>query len=75
MRSIVVELSAEVKLTLSYAANALLIAIPAYAAWKNWDQPRWDRRVVSMVTVGLGSIFAAEGALGWFEYEKEHGRR
>ncbi|BGP33447.1 hypothetical protein JCM10296v2_005249 [Rhodotorula toruloides] len=56
-------------------ANALLIAIPGYLAWKNWDQPRWDRRIVSMVTVGLGSIFAAEGALGWFEYEKEHGRR
>ncbi|BGP59223.1 hypothetical protein NBRC10512v2_000515 [Rhodotorula toruloides] len=55
--------------------NALLIAIPGYLAWKNWDQPRWDRRIVSMVTVGLGSIFAAEGALGWFEYEKEHGRR
>ncbi|BGP25885.1 proteophosphoglycan ppg1 [Rhodotorula toruloides] len=55
--------------------NALLIAIPTYFAVKHWHQPRWDRRVVSLVTVGLGSIFAAEGALGWFEYDKEPGRR
>ncbi|GAA5861008.1 hypothetical protein JCM3774_003225 [Rhodotorula dairenensis] len=53
-------------------ANALLVAVPAYYAYANWHQPRWDRRVVSAVAVGLGAIFSAETALGWFEYKQEH---
>ncbi|GJN90290.1 hypothetical protein Rhopal_003298-T1 [Rhodotorula paludigena] len=55
--------------------NLLLVAVPAYFAYKHWNEPRWDRRVVSAVGVGLAAIFGAEGALGWFEYEKEHGRK
>lgn len=54
------------------AANALLIAVPAYYAYANWHHPRWDRRIVSAVAVGLGAVFSAEGALGWFEYKQEH---
>ncbi|POY73290.1 hypothetical protein BMF94_3624 [Rhodotorula taiwanensis] len=52
--------------------NAILIAVPAYYAYTNWHYPRWDKRIVSAVAVGLGAIFSAEGALGWFEYKQEH---
>ncbi|KWU44834.1 Proteophosphoglycan ppg1 [Rhodotorula sp. JG-1b] len=55
-------------------ANALLVAVPAYYAYANWHHPRWDKRIVSAVAVGLGAIFSAEGALGWFEYKQEHPR-
>ncbi|PAV24108.1 40S ribosomal S18-coprinopsis cinerea [Pyrrhoderma noxium] len=34
-----------------------------YAAYVNWDSPRWDRRVVSAVSVGLLGITGAEGFL------------
>lgn len=52
--------------------NAALIALPAYYAYQNWHHPRWDRRVVSAVAVGLTAAFGAEGALGWFEYKEGH---
>lgn len=32
-----------------------------YAAYLNWDQPRWDRRTVSAVSVGLLTLAAGEG--------------
>ncbi|GAA5832353.1 hypothetical protein JCM11251_006421 [Rhodosporidiobolus azoricus] len=51
--------------------NLTLIAVPAYFAYKNWHQPRWDRRIVSAVAVGLTAAFGAESALGWFEYQQE----
>lgn len=57
-----------------HPANALLVAVPAYYAYANWHHPRWDKRIVSAVAVGLGAIFSAEGALGWFEYKQEHPR-
>lgn len=34
-----------------------------YSAYTNWDAPRWDRRVVSAVTVGLLGLWAGEGIL------------
>ncbi|GAA5888627.1 hypothetical protein JCM6882_009025 [Rhodosporidiobolus microsporus] len=51
--------------------NVALIAVPAYFAYKHWNQPRWDRRVVSAVAVGLATVFGGESALGWFEYKQE----
>ncbi|GAA6016189.1 hypothetical protein JCM10207_000426 [Rhodosporidiobolus poonsookiae] len=55
--------------------NLALIGVPAYYAYKNWHLPRWDRRLVSAVAVGLTAVFGAESALGWFEYQQEHPRR
>ncbi|GAA6009709.1 hypothetical protein JCM11491_001069 [Sporobolomyces phaffii] len=52
--------------------NAALIAVPAYYAYQNWHHPRWDRRIVSAVAVGLTAAFGAESALGWFEYKEGH---
>ena len=34
-----------------------------FAAWKNWERPTWDRRVVSAITVGLLGLWSVEGAL------------
>ena len=34
-----------------------------YAAYTNWDAPRWDRRVVSAVTIGLLGLWGGEGFL------------
>ncbi|GAA6032089.1 hypothetical protein JCM8097_007065 [Rhodosporidiobolus ruineniae] len=51
--------------------NLALIAIPTYFAVKHWHEPRWDRRVVSAVVVGLSAVFGAESALGFFEYKQE----
>ncbi|GAA5981385.1 hypothetical protein JCM5350_004388 [Sporobolomyces pararoseus] len=53
-------------------ANALLIAVPAFYAYKTWHYPRWDRRIVSAVAVGLTAVFGAESALGYFEYKEGH---
>ncbi|BGP41475.1 hypothetical protein JCM10450v2_005524 [Rhodotorula kratochvilovae] len=52
--------------------NLLLIAVPSYFAWKHWDLPRWDRRIVSAVGVGLAAAFGLESSLGYFEYQQEH---
>ncbi|BGP17755.1 hypothetical protein JCM10213_005337 [Rhodosporidiobolus nylandii] len=56
---------------LAGVVNLALIAIPAFYAYQNWDKPRWDRRIVSAVAVGLTAVFGAESALGWFEYKQE----
>ncbi|GAA5983872.1 hypothetical protein JCM11641_006403 [Rhodosporidiobolus odoratus] len=56
---------------LAGAVNLALIAVPAFYAYQNWDKPRWDRRIVSAVAVGLTAVFGAESALGWFEYQQE----
>lgn len=56
----------------SSIVNVALIAVPAYYAYANWHYPRWDRRIVSAVAVGLTAAFGAESALGWFEYKEGH---
>ncbi|GAA5966267.1 hypothetical protein JCM21900_002135 [Sporobolomyces salmonicolor] len=55
--------------------NLALVAVPAYFAYAHWNEPRWDRRIVSAVGVGLASIFGAESALGWWEYKQEKARK
>ncbi|GAA5889195.1 hypothetical protein JCM5296_005831 [Sporobolomyces johnsonii] len=55
--------------------NLALIAVPAYFAYAHWHEPRWDRRIVSAVGVGLASIFGAESALGWWEYKQKKARK
>jgi hypothetical protein len=32
-----------------------------YAAYLNWDQPRWDRRTISVISAGLLTLAAGEG--------------
>ncbi|KAK4703697.1 hypothetical protein P7C70_g2522, partial [Phenoliferia sp. Uapishka_3] len=52
-------------------ANFAVLAAVGAIAYSNWDKPRWDRRTVSAITVGLLGLFGAEGYLGYYEYEKE----
>ncbi|KAG8691188.1 hypothetical protein FRC11_006058 [Ceratobasidium sp. 423] len=46
-----------------------------YAAYLNWDQPRWDRRTVSAISAGLLTLAATEGYLGEQYAEKEYPKR
>ena len=34
-----------------------------FVAYNNWGAPRWDRRVVSAVAVGLMTLFSGEGSV------------
>ena len=40
--------------------NVGVLGTAGYFAWQNWDY-RWDRKVVSAMTVGLLGLFSAEG--------------
>ncbi|KIO01984.1 hypothetical protein M404DRAFT_1002743 [Pisolithus tinctorius Marx 270] len=41
--------------------NTAVIGTVAYYGYHNWDRPRWDRRVVTSVSVGLIALWGAEG--------------
>ncbi|KAH8115216.1 hypothetical protein DFH11DRAFT_1877008 [Phellopilus nigrolimitatus] len=43
--------------------NAGVLGGAGYAAYAHWDRPRWDRRVVSAVAVGLLGLWSGEGLL------------
>lgn len=44
-----------------FPVNTAILGTVGYFAYKNWDAPRWDRRVVSAVSVGLLSLWSGEG--------------
>ncbi|CAE6428136.1 hypothetical protein ACGC1H_000715 [Rhizoctonia solani] len=46
-----------------------------YTAYSSWDQPRWDRRVVSTISAGLLTLAAGEGYLAEKYAEKEYPKR
>ncbi|QRV72440.1 hypothetical protein RhiJN_15357 [Ceratobasidium sp. AG-Ba] len=46
-----------------------------YAAYLNWDQPRWDRRTVSAISAGLLTLALGEGYIGEQYVEKELPKR
>jgi hypothetical protein len=41
--------------------NLAVLGTVGYFAYENWDLPRWDRRTVSAVTVGLLGLSLGEG--------------
>ncbi|MBW0475856.1 hypothetical protein O181_015571 [Austropuccinia psidii MF-1] len=41
--------------------TAAALGATALAAFKNWDQPRWDKRVVSSVTIGIAALLGSQG--------------
>lgn len=44
-------------------ANTAVLGSLGYVAYSRWDQPRWDRRIVSGVAAGLFALFSGEGWL------------
>jgi len=44
-----------------FSANAAVLSAVGYYSYLNWDKPKWDRRVVSAVSVGLLTLFGGEG--------------
>ncbi|KAL5523417.1 hypothetical protein ACEPAG_7590 [Sanghuangporus baumii] len=44
-------------------ANVGILGGVGFAAWRNWERPVWDRRLVSAVSVGLLGLWSVEGAL------------
>ncbi|EJD02596.1 uncharacterized protein FOMMEDRAFT_28328 [Fomitiporia mediterranea MF3/22] len=51
--------------------NVGILGGVGYAAYVNWDAPRWDRRVVSAVSVGLLGLWSAEGTVAE-KYRESH---
>lgn len=43
------------------AANLAVAGTTVYFAYKNRNQPRWDRRVVSATVIGLAAWFGVQG--------------
>ncbi|EIW82944.1 hypothetical protein CONPUDRAFT_121241 [Coniophora puteana RWD-64-598 SS2] len=41
--------------------NTAILGAVGYYGYTNWDRPRWDRNVVSAISVGLFSLTAVEG--------------
>jgi len=57
------------------AFNVAVLGTVGYFAYQSWDLPRWDRRMVSAVTVGLLGLSVGEGYLGEQYREKEYPKR
>jgi len=57
------------------ALNLGILGGVGYAAYLNWDLPRWDRRTVSTISAGLLTLTAGEGYLAEKYAEKEYPKR
>ncbi|KZO95496.1 hypothetical protein CALVIDRAFT_564554 [Calocera viscosa TUFC12733] len=53
------------------AINIGVLGGVGYAAYAYWHEPKWDRRIVSAVSVGLLGVFAGEGYVAEQYREKE----
>lgn len=51
--------------------NSAVLGTIGYFAYKNWDAPRWDRRVVSAISVGLFTLCSGEGYIAE-QYRQTH---
>lgn len=40
--------------------NFVVLSAIAYSSWRNWQKPRWDRKVVSSVGIGLMTLLGGE---------------
>jgi len=52
--------------------NVGVLGTVGYFAYTTWDQPRWDRRIVSAVSVGLLTLWGGEGYLAEQSRERYH---
>jgi len=51
--------------------NTAIIGTVGYLAYDNWNRPAWDRRVVSAVSIGLATLWGAEGYVAE-RYRRNH---
>lgn len=59
------------KLTCMNVINVTAMIAVAIASFKAWDKPRWDRRVVGGVIIGLGALLGSQGYLGALMYKQK----
>ncbi|KAH9839564.1 uncharacterized protein C8Q71DRAFT_750069 [Rhodofomes roseus] len=52
--------------------NAGILGAIGYYAYTEWDRPRWDKRLVSAVSVGLLTLWSGEGYLAEKYRETHH---
>ncbi|KAH9911462.1 uncharacterized protein B0H18DRAFT_975722 [Fomitopsis serialis] len=52
--------------------NAGVLGAIGYYAYTEWDRPRWDKRLVSAVSVGLLTLWSGEGYLAERYRETKH---
>lgn len=45
----------------SFTVNTAVIGTVGYYGYINWNLPRWDRRIVSAISVGLLALWSGEG--------------
>ncbi|KAF8760107.1 hypothetical protein RHS01_01810 [Rhizoctonia solani] len=57
------------------ALNLTILGGVGYAAYLNWDKPRWDRRTVSAISASLLTLALGEGYLAEKYAEKEYPKR
>ncbi|KAK7035243.1 hypothetical protein VNI00_012010 [Paramarasmius palmivorus] len=43
--------------------NVGVLGAVGYLSYSNWDRPRWDKRIVSAISVGLLTLWGGEGVL------------
>ncbi|KAG0141516.1 hypothetical protein CROQUDRAFT_663729 [Cronartium quercuum f. sp. fusiforme G11] len=51
--------------------NLSVLTGVGFVAFKNWDKPHWDRRIVSATVIGLGALFGSQGYLGSLFYDQK----
>ncbi|KAK7692713.1 hypothetical protein QCA50_004346 [Cerrena zonata] len=54
------------------ALNAGILGTLGYFAYLHWDAPRWDRRTVSVISVGLFTLWTGEGYIAEQYRLKQH---
>ncbi|KZT11065.1 uncharacterized protein LAESUDRAFT_755682 [Laetiporus sulphureus 93-53] len=53
------------------AVNAAILGTVGYFAYREWNRPTWDRRIVTAVSVGLLTLWSGEGYLAE-QHRKAH---
>lgn len=43
--------------------NGITLTATAFAAFKYWNKPSWDRRFISACVIGIGGLIASQGYL------------
>ncbi|KAH9819482.1 hypothetical protein DFH28DRAFT_956181 [Melampsora americana] len=61
----------QVKLDVLKIINLGVLSTVGILMFKNWDQKRWDRRIISASVIGLGVWFSSQGYLAGLVYDQK----